>query len=198
MNTQILQEAYFDSLSIAHKLDNSLDGFLQEEIHLFAYFSAILFHYAGNPVGDWRYKFIITDKYPHSKPLNDAIERNLRNGYFENSGDLLIITGRGTDEFNKFKNFSSNKNREKYIDASCSTSFLIPYKETKRALLQDPNLVKNNELDNQDWVSFNNDKLKEITEALGVPSEELLIPAVSWIEHLLKNITSIRKFFKKW
>ena len=188
MNKQILPEAYFDSLSIAHKLDDFLDGFEQQEIHLFAYFSAILFHYVGNPVNDWKYKFIITpEKYPHSKDLNDAIERNIQNGYFEDTGNFLIITGRGTDEFNKFKIFPSNQRREEFIDAACSTSILIPYKETKQALLNDPNLLSAAIIDNQDWISFSNNKLREITKALGVPLDELLLPAVSWIEHLLES-----------
>mgnify|MGYP006289024355 FL=1 len=188
MNEQILPEAYFDSLSIAHKLDNFLDGFEQREIHLFAYFSAILFHYSGNPVDEWKYKFVITsDKYPHSKYLNDAIERNVKNGFFEDTGNYFIITGRGTDEFNKFKKFTRNEEREKFIDSACSTSILIPYKETKKALLNDPNLIKASFINNQDWIAFSNDKLKEITNALGVSSDELLLPAISWIEELLRN-----------
>ena len=188
MNEQILPEAYFDSLSIAHKLDNFLDGFEQREIHLFAYFSAILFHYSGNPVDEWKYKFVITsDKYPHSKYLNDAIERNVKNGFFEDTGNYFIITGRGTDEFNKFKKFTRNEEREKFIDYACSTSILIPYKEIKKALLNDPNLIKASFINNQDWIAFSNDKLKEITNALGVSSDELLLPAISWIEELLRN-----------
>ncbi|NPA44192.1 MAG: hypothetical protein GXO49_01525 [Chlorobi bacterium] len=188
MNRQILPEAYFDSLSIAHKLDNFLDGFEQREIHLFAYFSAILFYYNGNPVNDWKYKFIIgKDKYPHSKELDDAINKNILSGYFEETSNFMIITGRGTDEYNKFKVFGSNKKREKYIDAACSTSVLIPYKETIKALLNDPNIIKASQINNQDWIAYSNNKLKEITNALGAPADELLIPAVSWIEYLLKN-----------
>ena len=188
MDKQILPEAYFDSLSIAHKLDNFLDGFEQREIHLFAYFSAILFHYAGNPVNEWKYKFIIgQDKYPHSRELNNAIERNIENGYFEDTSNFMIITGRGTDEFYKFKRQPRNNKREKFIDAACSTSVLIPYKETIQALLNDPNLIKASKLGNQDWIKYSNVKLKEITNELGAPADELLLPAVSWIDYLLKN-----------
>jgi hypothetical protein len=50
MTYQVSPEVYFDSLSIAHKLDDFLDGFEQREVHLFAYFAAILFHYSGHPV----------------------------------------------------------------------------------------------------------------------------------------------------
>ncbi len=189
MNRQILAEAFFDSLSIAHKLDNFLDGFEENEIHLFSYFSAILFHYAGNLTDEWKYKFVISENgFPHSIDINDAIKRNVLNGYFEENGSYMIITGRGTDQYNNFsKNFPTYINREKYIDAACSTSVLIPYNETKKALLNDPNLMKTAQIRNQDWISFNYDKLKKITKAIGAPVDELLIPAVSWIEYLLKN-----------
>ena len=188
MNRQIQPEAFFDTLSIAHKLDNILDGFERNEIHLFAYFSAILFHYVGNPVDEWKYKFVISkERYPHSIILSDAIDRNLQNGYYTEEDNFMLLTSRGTDEFNKFSAFSLNKIREKFIDAACSTSFLIPYKETKKALLNDPNLIKMSKTGNQDWVSFNNEKLNEITTALGAPSDELIIPAVSWIDHLLSS-----------
>ena len=194
MSNQIIPEAYFDSLSIAHKLDDFLDGFDRNEIHLFSYFSAILFHYVGNPVGDWKYQFIISaDGYPHSKDLDDSIERHLINGFFNEKIKFLIITGSGTDEFNKFfKSFPTYINREKYIDAACSTSILMPYKETKQALLEDPNIKKSLKLKNQDWILFSNEKLKEITTAIGAPFDELLIPAVSWIEYLLDNSNTIR------
>jgi len=43
MSNQVIPEAFFDSLSLAHKLDNFLDGFKLEEIHLFSYFSAFLY-----------------------------------------------------------------------------------------------------------------------------------------------------------
>jgi hypothetical protein len=189
MPEQILPEAYFDTLSIAHKLDKFLDGFERNEVHLFSYFSAILFHYAGAPVGEWRYQFIISEEgYPHSKQLDDAIERHLINGFFEESGNFLKLSSRGTNEFNNFsKRFPTYTKREEYLDAACSTSILIPYKETKRALLEDPFLKKTQDLKNQDWVSLSNKKLKEITTAIGAPVDELLIPAVSWIEYLLNN-----------
>ncbi|MCA9374738.1 hypothetical protein KC622_00235 [Candidatus Dojkabacteria bacterium] len=186
MARQIEPEAFFDSLSIAHKLDNFLDGFELEEIHLFSYFAAILYHYSGKPVDDWKYGFIVSSNgYPHSKILHDAIERHISSGLFEERVTYHIITSRGADEFNKFLELKLLKGREKYLDAACATSILVPYKETKRALLEDPSIRRATELANDDWLAFSNDKLKEITQALGAPVDELIIPAVSWIRFLL-------------
>jgi len=112
----------------------------------------------------------------------------LLSGYFEENGNFLTITSRGTDEFNTFsKYFPTYIKRDTYIDAACSTSILIPYNDTKIALLDDPALKTSLILKNDGWISYNYEKLKEITKAIGAPIDDLLIPAVSWIEYLLKN-----------
>ncbi len=183
MIKQIEIEAFYDSLSIGHKLDNFLDGFTRQEVHLFAYFSAFLFHYRGNPVEEWKYKFTVDSSgYPHSMLLENAIERHEATGAFELRNTFLTITSRGTDEFNKFsKELSLFKEREKFIEAACSTSILLPYKETKQALLEDMNIVKAKSIGNENWLDFQYDNLKKITESLGAPVEDLTISAVTWV-----------------
>ena len=77
---QIIPEAFFDSLSLAKKLDDFLDGFKKEEIQLFSYFSLILHAYKGKDVSSWGYNFIVDENgFPFSKELNDAIERHIKN-----------------------------------------------------------------------------------------------------------------------
>lgn len=183
---QINPKAIFDSLSVAHKLDDSIDGFEKDEIHLFAYFSAVLFGYKGYPMSEWSYQFVVgANGYPHSKDLSDSIERNILNGHFQMMGKFLTITGRGTDEFHKFSDlFPTYENREKYIEAACSTSVIIPYKETKEALLEDPNIIHNKNLGNEEWITFNYAQLLEVTKEIGAPVDNLLIPAITWIEVL--------------
>lgn len=180
---QIEIEAFYDSLSIGHKLDGFLDGFTRQEVHLFSYFSAFLFHYNGNPVEEWKYKFVVDpDGYPHSKPLEDAIVRHESVGTFELRDNFLTITGRGSDEYTKFsKELSLFKEREKYIEAACSTSILLPYKEAKTALLKDVNISKAKDTQNKDWIDFQYSKLKDITQALGAPIDDVTISAVTWI-----------------
>ncbi len=184
MNKQIEIEAFYDSLSIGHKLDNFLDGFERQEIHLFSYFSAFLFHYRGNPVEEWKYKFTVDKKsgFPHSMYLDHAIERHESMGSFELRNSYLTITGRGTNEFNKFsKELSLFKDREKYLEAACSTSFLLPYKETKNLLLEDVNIAKAKSLDNLDWLDFEYENLQKITSSLGAPVDDLTLTAVTWV-----------------
>ncbi len=182
----VIPEAFFDSLSLAKKLDEVLDGFKPEEVQLFAYFSLILHVYNGGDAASWGYGFIVDEKgYPFSDALNNAIERHLKNGIFENKTDYYIITGRGVDEFNRFKKLSDFTAREKMANASCTTSILIPFSETRKALLNDPNLSKakllggKRAIDNTVYVQF-----QEISQAIGAPVDDLIIPAISWINYI--------------
>lgn len=184
----IIPEAFFDSLSLAKKLDDFLDGFKPEEIQLFAYFSMILYVYNGGDSASWGYSFIVDEEgYPFSNALHSAIERHLKNGIFETrpEGDYCIITGRGVDEFNRFKNLTDFTNREKMVNASCTTSILIPFAETRNALLNDPSLFSarqlggKREIDNAVYSKF-----REISQAIGAPIDDVIIPAISWINYI--------------
>jgi hypothetical protein len=190
-NAQVIPETFFDSLSLAKKLDDFLDGFKTEEIQLFAYFSLILYVYNGGDSASWGYNFIVDEKgYPFSDALNNAIERHIKNGIFEKRTDYYIVTGRGVDEFNRFKNLMNFANREKMANASCTTSILIPFAETRKVLLNDPNLSNarklggKREIDNVVYVQF-----QEISKAIGgAPVDDVIIPAMSWINYINANL----------
>lgn len=193
MANQIVPEAFFDSLSLAHKLDNFLDGFRLEEVHLFSYFSSLLFLYRQNPVSDWQYRFTISSTgYPFSDAINEATTRHIQNGLFEEKGTFYSISSRGTDEFNKFRVLPSFKKREEYLNAACTTSIIVPYSETLRALLSDPEISKAKALANSSWLEQTNlyQKFDEISKAVGVSAQDLVIPAVTWINYISEPQTT--------
>jgi len=190
MNKQVKPEAFFDSLSLAHKLDSFLDGFKLEEIHLFSYFSSFLYCYGGNSISTWEHKYIAAKGYPFSDSINDAIIRHIQNGFFvEDKGEYFTITGRGTDEFNKFKVLSSFTKREQILNAACTASILIPYSQTLRALLNEPDFKKAQQLQNKSWLDQMNfyPQFKEISNAIGIETRDLIIPAVTWINYLIEK-----------
>lgn len=188
MTQQVTQEAFFDSLSLAHKLDNFLDGFRLEEIHLFSYFSAFLYAYSGNSIATWQHRYTVENGYPFSTSINQAILRHIQNGFFENRDEYYTITGRGTDEFNKFKLLATSAKREELLNAACTTTILIPYAQTVRALLNEPDLKKQNELKTE-WLNPSSfyPQFKEISESVGITNNDLIIPAVAWVNYLTEN-----------
>ena len=191
MDNQMKPEAYYDSLSLAHKLDNYLDGFRLEEIHLFSYFSSILFLYRGNQVTDWQYKYIVdSNGYPFSDEIRIATKRHIQNGLYDSKGNFFTITGRGTDQYNFFKDLKTFDKREEYLVAACSTSILVPYSQTLRALLSDPEIEKTKTLNNNSWLEQSNiyQKFNEISQAVGISAQDLIIPAVTWINFINEQI----------
>lgn len=189
MSKQVTPEAFFDSLSLAHKLDNFLDGFKLEEIHLFSYFSSFLYCYAGNAISTWPHKYIVSNGYPFSDSINEAIVRHIQNGFFENKGEYFVISGRGTDEFNKFKTLSSFVKTEEMLNAATTTTILMPYAETLRALLNEPDIKSAEKLQNESWLNQMNfyPKFAEINKAIGLKNQDLVIPAVIWINYLTEK-----------
>ena len=191
MNQQVTPEAFYDTLSLAHKLDSYLDGFKLQEIHLFSFFSSFLFHYAGNPIGNWQHSYTVEDGYPFSASLNEAILRHIQNGLFEEKEEFYSITGKGSDEFNKFKSLPSLSVREQYLNAACTTTIIVPYSQTLRALLNEPELKKVSKLNNNDWLELVNiyPEFEKISQAVGIHTKDLMIPAVTWVNYLYEKET---------
>jgi hypothetical protein len=186
-NQQIIPESLFDSLSIGVKLYNYFDGFNRNEIQLFSYFSSVLFPYTKEPLSEWKYKYIVDNLgYPFSSDINSAIDSHLINGNFEEKGNFFIVTARGMRTFDDIKELKSFQNREKAINASCTTSIMISLKETEEALLKDPEYSKQKIDNNPDWINqdFAIKRIKDVSEALGVPIDNLIVSSASWIKYL--------------
>jgi hypothetical protein len=186
-SSKVLPEAFFDSLSIANKLGGSLGEFKREEIHLFSYFSSILSLYRGNPLGDWQYCFIVDHGgYPFSDELSEAISRHLLNGMLKDDGNFLAMTDRGSNEFFKFKEMPTLKAREFFIHAACATNIILPYSKTIRALLNDPEIKKITGINARQTIdnTIVYRQFESLSKAVGVPSDDLIISAVTWINYI--------------
>ena len=187
MNSKkILPEAFYDSLSISYKLGDTLVDFKQEEIHLFSYFSSILFLYKGNPIANWKYSFVIDQNgCPFSSELDEVIKRHKLNGILKEENIYLEITQKGIKEYFKFKEMKNITEREEYIEASCSTNIVIPYSKTIRSLLNDPEIIKRKRSGSRKIdVDMAYQQFVELSKAVGVPANDLIIPAVTWINYI--------------
>lgn len=184
----ITPEAQFDSLSIGAKLYSYFDGFNRNEIQLFAYFSSLMFPYTNEPLSEWKYKFIIDENgYPFSAEVNKAIDLHILNSNFVEKQNNMVVSTRGLQTFDDIKDFNAFTKREKAISAVCTTTIMIPLRETESALLKDPEIAKNQTVGkSNDWIDqdFVIGRIKEVSSNLGVPIENLIASSVSWIKYL--------------
>lgn len=192
MNIEIDPEVQFDCLSIGVKLYDYFDGFKKEEIQLFAYFSSIFFFYSRNIRIDdeWKYEFGIDDNgFPFSSKLDKAIDLHILNRNFAEKERFSVVTTEGVKLFNQIKDHNLFKNREKAINAACTASILVSYEKTERALLNDEEIRKAKEIQNHDILDRESvyEKIKEISKEIGAPIDDLIIPAVSWLNYLMNK-----------
>lgn len=192
MSKTINPETQFDCLSIGVKLYDYFDGFKREEIQLFAYFSSIFYFYTRNPHldDDWKYEFIIDENgFPFSHEINEAYELHLLNRNFEEKKRFSLVTLAGVNSFNSVKEHSLFKNREKAIDTACTASILVSYEKTERALLNDDEIIKAKIIRNKSILDRKNiyDKIRKISKKVGAPIDDLIIPAVSWLNYLMEK-----------
>ena len=187
-NKLVTPEAFYDSLSISVKLGETLVDFKQEEIHLFSYFSSILYLYKGNPITNWGYKYIIDQNgYPFSAELNEAISRHVLNGIIKLGVKYLEITPKRINEFVIFSKLPNISEREKYIYASCSTNIILPYSKTTIALLNDPEINKRKKNKSREIdIDMAYQQFYELSNKVGVPADDLIIPAVTWVNYISK------------
>jgi len=188
-NTKPTPESIFDALSISIKLSKILNGFKLEEIHLFSYFTSILFLSDGNTLSDWTYRFITSPGgYPYSDILDITLKRLIQNGFItsEDDTEFYVSSDRGLAEFEKFHDFSELKGREGYLSTACNINLVIPYSKTIRALLKDPQLDQSMQTDEDEWLLHDHEtyeRFKQISNEVGVTYDNLLLSGVNWVEY---------------
>lgn len=185
----VSKESYFDSLFLANKLDEYFSSFKLEEIHLFSYFSSLLYISRGNPPSTWEHRYTIKDDYPFCVGIQEALERHISVDNISRSGDLYDITGRGAHEITNFLHLSMFKERIDLLQAVCTSTVLLTYSTTIQSLLSSPDLVRSRVGSNRDWIhqDLSNDILLKILNDLGIENVDPLIPALTWLEHLSKR-----------
>ena len=108
--------AYFDSLSISHRLQENLGNIVTAEIYLFSYLACILSLYRRRPISDWQYKLSITEYgFPYSVDLDNATKMLEETGNLAKEGSFLVVTEKGNKEYEMLCDLSQNVEREVFI-----------------------------------------------------------------------------------
>lgn len=188
MGNSINVQAYFDALSIAHGLNKFMNGFTREEVQLFSYFASFIFVFNGHVASEWPYRYTVQDGYPFADEINDAIDRHLLNGNFDSKNEYLVVSKRGLDDYDNLKQLETLNERENIIAAACTTTILLPYSQTARALLAEETLVRAVKLGDKNLLDPSDNvyqQFKNISESVGIHQNDLVLVAVTYVNFLL-------------
>jgi len=186
-------ESYYDALAICAHLDQILDSVAPSEVYIFAYLSCLLSVYRKQPVTDWGYRFgTIEDGYPYSADLAQSIEDLVRAGYLQQNIEdgYLHVTPSGEKELEWLQNLGNNAKREEYITGACYSALSLPLGVIRDAIDESRDLHAARALSSTRHIPSSSgmqdihDQFDILSRSVGVDIEDLMIPAVVWLQFM--------------
>lgn len=183
--------AYFDCLSICDRLESAVGNADISEIHLFAYLSCLLSIYKQRPVSSWQYSFSVTRTgYPYSPELEEEFRTLVTRGCLDLKKRVVNITSTGRGEYEIMREFSINTERDRLVEAACSTALVMPVGMVRKAISVTPDIRQATELDRSTRLldeTAERDIYSEFEALRAVPglnTTEIMLPAVVWLTYL--------------
>jgi hypothetical protein len=184
-------DAYYDTLAISAKLAISFESVAPSEIHLFAYLSCLLSLYRGKAASDWGYGFVATaNGSPYSPEVADALRFLVREGYLYESNGYLTIISEGLEDYRELGELLRNQEREPFLNGSCGSVLAMPIGLIREAISTDhdmkvaPAFGDTRGLLTDSNVEDLHDAFALLSEQIGVDVNDLMVPAVVWLNYL--------------
>jgi hypothetical protein len=181
--------AYYDALAVTARLSRVLGAIAISEVHLFSYLACLLSLYRGWPVADWNYRFAATENgSPYSAAIEDAVHCLVREGFLDLSNSRFVsINNDGHVEHAELAQLSRNKERDEFLDGSCSSALAIPIGVIRSTVTTDHDmrlasrLGKTRELLSDPAVDGLHSAFSALSSQIGIDVRDLMVPAVLWL-----------------
>jgi hypothetical protein len=191
--------AYFDCLSIGANFKRPLGNVAFAELHLFAYFACLLSLYRKNPVSDWGYMYAGTKEgTPFSPEIAEAMPKLIQNGLFTEHEGFLELTKSGYSEYETLLQMSQMKEREIYLQSSCSCVLALPVGIVRSALINEPELRRSTlsttrRLLENPGLEILYEHFLALESAVGTDVQDLMMSAIIWLTYLSEQSNNLTK-----
>jgi hypothetical protein len=184
--------AIFDVLAIHGHLRRSVGAISRSELHLFAYLGCLLSLYDRRPASEWRYSFAATK---FGAPFSTELDASYRDAVLEgviavdSDPEVSKLTPRGGEELGELSTLLTLKARDRYLEAACATSLMLPVSMTRDAVGSDSRIKSSAALQTtralltNDWYADIHSQFDALRSAVGDASIDLLAPAVVWVRY---------------
>jgi len=186
--------AYFDTLSLAERLSDVVEGFSRPELHLLAYAACLLSIYDGQPAAEWGYEFVSTENgLPFSQDIDEAIEMGFGLGLLFGHGALIAITQDGQTELKTLRDMESSKARDRYLAGAGDALLVFNPGNIREAFNYDPTISYLKGGNRTEWVLTKPvverlyENFKQLREALAYNAKDLSVPLISWLKYLIQT-----------
>jgi hypothetical protein len=185
--------ASFDCLAIAKELKAPLGDSTFAEIHLFAYLACLLSLYKHEPVADWGYSFAGTKSgAPFSPEIADSMEEHVLAGFLLEGNGRYVLSDVGESMHEALLSLEQNRSRLKFLNGACTSAVALPIGVIRNAVSNDASIKKAIDLGatrpllDQRGVDMLYEQFSALSAAIGVPSDDLMLPSIIWVSYLAK------------
>lgn len=190
--------AYFDTLSLAARMTDVVDGFSRPELHLFAYAACLLSLYEGQPAADWGYEFVSTENgLPFSTDIDEAINLGFDLELLSNNGALIILTQDGRTELTNLLQMEGSQVRDRFVAGAADALLVLNPGNVREAFNYDPAISYLKKGKRTDWlltkpiVERLYENFHQLRAALAYDARDLSVPLVSWLKYLIQTGRSL-------
>src|SRR5215813_6518671 len=184
-------DATFDCLYVIKHLHSQREGIAQQEVHLFAYLSCLLWIYCERPVSDWGYHFVGTEHgAPYSPEIDVALRELLERGFLRRIHELVGLTKHAEQVLYDLTTHSINKERAECLEAACSSTAAFSVGMVSSALAKEPELSRARAIPSSRFLLERAaqtqlyDQFEALRKALQARGHDLRLPAVVWLTAL--------------
>ena len=191
-------EATYDSLFTVKRLQDTLHGVTEGEVHLFVYLSALLGLFRGHPIAEWGYRFARTKwGSPFSLEIADAIKELEFGGQIQrciqNAVTTLVCSNEGQTLLVMLDDLSPSQGHRPYLDAACSSASALPVPAIRQAIRMEPTFKSASghtgpqELLTGPSVELLYEQFGALREVLADNDSDLLVPSSVWLSYLIEK-----------
>jgi len=189
--------SYYDALETISSLGATLDSVATAEVHLFCYLSCLLSVFRGQPVGEWGYKFAVTEQgYPYSAQIDEALKTLEGNGSLIcEQGSYYRLSDFGSERLSQLRQFPTLGWRDEYLKGASDSTLTMPVGIIRRALAQEIGVKSAVEISRSKLLPSNmaidllHEQFAALNKAVGIDIDDLMIPAVVWLTYLSEQMS---------
>ncbi len=196
-------EATFDSLFILRRLQGSLHGVTEGEVHLFAYLASLLGLFRGSPVTEWGYRFSRTNwGSPFSAEVAEGLTELRLGGqvdaHVKDTVTTLICTDEGQALAAALDDLALAEERRPFLDAACSSALALPVAAIRQAIRMEPTFKSAaghagpQELLAGPPLELLYEQFRALREVLGENASDLLVPSSVWLSYLIEKGSELK------
>jgi len=184
----------FDCLAIGNSIQTAMGNFSPEELHIFGYLGCLLSLYRKQPVSEWGYTFILSEKgIPFSHEIHESFNYVRQLGFLNSDGFYYRLSSAGESLLEQLKSLVQHNKRLPMLEGACASLLAIPINVVRNAVTNVPEIKRATAAKSarrllmEPGLEQLYKQFQVLSATFGVEISDLMIPATAWLSYLAQE-----------